>query len=104
MSSSFLSNLSIQKTEARGTSRGRTRSVPLQKPCCSGTPCVSSRLDDARQVDLCLGGPPRSYGDSAVKDMMIQSAIPLPPPGGCVDAGGQDFRLIDVTCLQVRAR
>lgn len=54
-----------------------------------------------RQIELGLDGPGRDPGDATVRGLLIRAAIPLPPPGGSTDAGGQDFRIIDAAYLQV---
>lgn len=51
------------------------------------------------QIELGGTGPDRNPGDAGVRGLLIQAAIPLPPPGGCAEAGGEDFRVIDVEYL-----
>eukprot|EP00903_Cladosiphon_okamuranus_P015217 g14064.t2 len=51
------------------------------------------------KIELGGAGPDRNPGDAGVRGLLIQAAIPLPPPGGCAEAGGEDFRIIDVEYL-----
>lgn len=56
------------------------------------------------QIDLAGSGPSRNPGDAGVRGLLIQAAIPLPAPGGCAEAGGEDYRIIDPAYLQVLLR
>ena len=54
-----------------------------------------------KQIDLGDSEPVRNMRDMAVRGLLVQAATPLPSPGGCAEAGGQDFRIIDLGYLQV---
>lgn len=34
-----------------------------------------------------------------MRALLVEVAIPLPAPGGCAEAGGEEFRIIDVEHL-----
>ncbi|CAM9536402.1 unnamed protein product [Pylaiella littoralis] len=51
------------------------------------------------KISLGGSGPARNTGDPGVRGLLIQAAIPLPAPGGCAEAGGEDFRIIDTAYL-----
>ncbi|CAM9538956.1 unnamed protein product [Ascophyllum nodosum] len=52
------------------------------------------------KIDLGDSEPVRNMRDMAVRGLLVQAATPLPSPGGCAEAGGQDFRIIDLGYLQ----
>ncbi|CAM9255832.1 unnamed protein product [Scytosiphon promiscuus] len=56
------------------------------------------------KIDLAGSGPSRNPGDAGVRGLLIQAAMPLPAPGGCAEAGGEDYRIIDPAYLQLLLR
>lgn len=62
------------------------------------SPTIIDRYQQ-QQIELGDCGPTRNPGDAGVRGLLIQAAIPLPAPGGCAEAGGEDFRIIDAAHL-----